>query len=53
MLHAIYVSMRTSCASWSSLDVMYTQPPHESVLMIPKKRTMVGRLEVDERARKY
>lgn len=45
--------MRTSCASWLSLDVIYTQPPQDSVLTRPDRKTTVGRDEVGDRVRIY
>ena len=44
-LQNIYDIMKISCTSWSSLDVIYTHPPHVIVLMIPNTKTHVGRLE--------
>ena len=45
--------MRTSWASWSSVDVMYTQPPQERVRMMPVMKTTSGRQEERVRCTRY
>jgi hypothetical protein len=39
--------------SWSSLEVIYTQPPQERVRTIPDRKTTVGSEEDVEWCRKY
>jgi hypothetical protein len=42
MVATRYEIMKMSCQSWSSVDVMYVQPPHVSVLKMPKPATTLG-----------
>lgn len=48
ILHTIYKIIHTSCTSWSSDDVIYTQPPQDKVRTNPEMNTVVasvGRVE--------
>jgi hypothetical protein len=44
-LRTMYDIMKISWASWSSVDVIYTHPPHANVLMIPETNTHPGKLD--------
>ena len=38
-----YEIIRMSCQPWSSVDVMYVQPPHVRVRTKPERATTLGR----------
>ena len=48
-----YEIIRMSCQSWSSVDVMYVQPPHVKVRMMPTTAIALGRLRLGLLVRRY
>ncbi len=44
MVNTRYEIMRMSCQSWSSVEVMYVQPPHVRVRTRPATATAFGRV---------
>jgi hypothetical protein len=45
--------MKMSCQSWSSVEVTYVHPPHDSVRKIPTPATNLGSVEFGLRVRTY
>jgi hypothetical protein len=53
MVNTRYEIMRMSCQSWSSVDVMYVQPPHVKVRIRPAPATSLGRERPGRAVRRY
>lgn len=48
-----YEIIKISCQSWSSVDVIYVQPPHVNVRKMPTPITNLGSVEFGLRVRAY